>query len=195
MCFCWSSLSMDLFNNVWDMMQRSAPKIFCMTQDPAAWFSSAVASLDCTSISSLPQREKRLEDVKKIGTYHGSNALGPDRDRTLYISVSDLIFYGFSLYVIYFSFSSPMLSLHTKKCFSFISLILRIFVWTWKFCKILVRFGSFLQKGRSSPNLFISIQAAEHVIHVSKTQMQFILRLHVCQGRGWSPLGGLFSLD
>lgn len=69
MCFSWSSLSMDLFNNVWDMMQRSAPKIFCMTQDPAAWFSSVFASLDCTSMSSLPQREKRLEHVKKIGTY------------------------------------------------------------------------------------------------------------------------------
>lgn len=104
---------------------------------------------------------------KKLARTHcGSNGLGPERDRTLYISVSELIFYVFSLYVMYFSFSSPVLSLHTKKCFSLISLILRIFVWTWTFCNILVRSESFLHKGRSSPNLFISIQTDEHLIHV-----------------------------
>lgn len=50
----------------------------------------------------------------------GSDGLGPECDRTLYISVSDLIFKLFSLYVIYLLLSCAVITYQRVFLFNFL---------------------------------------------------------------------------
>lgn len=73
-------------------MQKSAPEILCVTQDPAAWFKRILLFLDTTSVSPLPQREKRVKHEKSWHT-HTVNQMGWGLGETeSFIFMSGLIF-------------------------------------------------------------------------------------------------------
>lgn len=151
-------------------------------------FYSSIACHPC------PERKKKL-NMKRVGTHTHceSNGLVPERDRILYIYVGIIFLYIFPCLL--YTFPSPVLSLHTTKCFS-------SFLQFWELLHGHENFGIIWQylchshkKGSSSPNLLISFSIVKHVIHLNDTQIQFIRSLYICQGRGWSLLGGLFSLE
>lgn len=68
-CLCCSSLYRDMFNKKFETWYRDQLLRFCVTQDPDAWFKSILLFLDSTSVSPLPQREKRIEHEKSWHTH------------------------------------------------------------------------------------------------------------------------------